>query len=180
MNQIDHNLRSGEYSELTRDGKYLKIKIQEKNYTCREDDSLNKYRIHIMVNLFDSLRPGDSLGVLKLQIRHLEVDEREMFLTAINWETSKKCSTAGNTVNVDEKINSELFVWINRAGQMNVVLDGEKADLECWTDPWSYPVKIRVTGLDMRGWNVGDEEKLDDLFEIRYDITDQERRKFCI
>ena len=179
MIQIDHTLRSGEYSELTRDDNYLKIQIQEKNY--REEDSLDQYRFHIIVNFFDSLNPGNSLGILKLQIRHLEEDKKEMFLTAINWETSKRCSTAGNTVKtVGEKINSELLVRINGAGQINVVLDGEQADLECWTRPWSDPVKIRVTGLDMRGWNSENEEKLDDLFEIRYDIQHQEKRKFCI
>ena len=177
INKIDHSFCSDEYSELASDGNHLKIKIREKNN--REDESPNKYRFHIIVNFFNALKPKDSIGVLKLQIRDLEEDKKEMFLTAVNWKTSKRCSTAGNTLNtVDKNINSELLVWINRAGQMNVVLDGQKADLECWTNPWSDPVKIRVTGLDMIGWKAEHTAKLDDFFDIRYEIQDREKREF--
>ena len=177
MNEIDQSLCLGGYSTLISDGNFLQIKIQEKSY--REDESLNKYRFHIIVNFFDALKLEDSIGVLKLQIRHLEKDKKEMFLTAVNWETSKRCSTVGNTANiVDKNIDSELLVWINRAGQMNVVLDSQKADLKCWTNPWFDPVKIRVTGLDMIGWKAEQAAKLDDFFDIRYEIQDRDKRKF--
>ena len=45
-------------------------------------------------------------------------------------------------------------------------LDGKRADLKCWLGPWSDPVRIRVTAIDM----MQSGQKSDELFNIRYKI----------
>ena len=55
---------------------------------------------------------------------------------------------------------------IDTAGQLNVFLDGERADLKCLVGRWSHPVKIKITGLDMKA----SETKAEELFEIHYEI----------
>ena len=145
----------------------MRIYIQEKDDQTREP--LQKYRYHINVDFFDALKPVNSIGVLKLQIRSLiKTGEKEMFLSAVNWTTSQRCSTEGNIKKFlkNKKINSELVLSRDTAGQLNVVLDGKKVDLECLVGPWSHPVKIKVTGLDMKA----SKTKVEDLFEIHYKI----------
>ncbi|KAL5264437.1 hypothetical protein ACHWQZ_G005507 [Mnemiopsis leidyi] len=160
-----------ECAELTEDRRFLKINIKEKNHFGSA--SVPQYRFHINVDFYNGSNPGNSLGFLKLQIKK----GKDLSLTAVNWVTSERCSTDGDVVNNNS--DSELMVWINSTGQINVHLDGNRADMgNCWKDPWFGPVRIRVTGIDMKRWNAAEKTKLKDMFDIHYKILEKVKSKF--
>ena len=126
------------------------------------------------MDFYNGSNPENSLGFLKLQIKK----GKGLSFTAVNWVTSERCSTDGDVVNNNS--DSELIVWINSTGQVNVDLDGKRADMgKCWKDPWfGPPVRIRVTGIDMKWHSNVTLKPLEDLFDIRYEILYQVQSKF--
>ncbi|KAL5247785.1 hypothetical protein ACHWQZ_G019617 [Mnemiopsis leidyi] len=158
--------KSDEYSTLFKNRDLLRIYIQEKKH-----GPLPQYRFHINVDFYNASSPENSLGTLKLKARYFgseKLKDKELSLSVINWNMSQRCSTKSNFVEAanGDKIDSQMLVWFNAAGQLNVHLDGKRADLKCWFGPWSDPVRIRVTAIDM----MQSGQKSDELFNIRYKI----------
>ena len=156
-----------EHLQLSKNRDRLKIHFEERDH---ERTIRYTYRFHIMINFFHDSKPKNSSGTLKLQARYLQ-GNKTLSLSAINWDKSEMCSSDKTFVEKEsnETFDSSLLVWINAAGQLNVVQDGKKASLTCLIGPWSDPIKIKVTGINMRPTSPV-KKTLDDLFDIRYEV----------
>ena len=121
------------------------------------------------MDFFNGSASGSSSGTLKLRYRYLD-GEKNISLSAINWNKNEGCSTEAHRASGQVR----LVVWINTAGQLNIVLNKTKVELKCLVGPWSNHVKINVTGINLK-WS---EKGPDELFDIHYEI-EQIIREYC-
>ena len=158
----NHSLLHGRYE-------CLKVHIKEKDH----GEMRPRFRFYINLDFFEGSEPNHSLLALKLHGHNFKKGRlKEMSLSAVNWKIAERCSDRENLVEIgaEEKVESNLIVWINHEGELNVILEGKRVALKCLVGPWSDPMKIKVSGVDMRRWNATRETKFEDIFNIRYEI----------
>ena len=164
---------SDDHSLLYKSNECLKIHIKEKDH----GEMRPRFRFYVNLDFFESSEPKYSLLTLKLHGHNYKKDKirgrlKEMSLSAVNWKIPERCLDRENLVEIgaEDKVESNLIVWINHEGELNVILDGNRVILKCLVGPWSDSMKIKVSGVDMRRWNATRETKFEDIFKIRYEI----------
>ena len=155
----------------------LVVMVMEKNEQIATETSKIFFSFEVNIDLF-SLAPMSqiSMGTIKLQGWHFRNTEKEFRLVYINWNetNSKRCLFTRDT-NKMHTANGfstplKLMIWISAAGQLNVIMNGNQMESNCYDINMSSADGIRfsVALLDMKPYD----RTTNKLFDIFYEIND--------
>lgn len=131
-------------------------KQQGKNYL---------YRFHININMF-SLNSEDSLGILKLQIKHINGDNGDSAtLTLIDWRESKRCHVVRNPI-AEDKL--DFAVQLDEIGVMKLTWNGQRVTLDCQTKLWTEVRQVEVSLMNLIDQTNSEAQAPEELFDIHF------------